>query len=148
AFVLLETLPLTPNGKVDRKALPVPDTARPQLETVYQPPQTEVEKTIADIWQNILQIESVGIHDNFFELGGNSLILVQVHSKIREIFQIDLSVLDLFRYPTINSLANYFNQDKNQQILSYMTEMTAEKIADGKAQQRKRLQQLKSIENI
>ncbi|MDZ7967875.1 MAG: amino acid adenylation domain-containing protein [Nostoc sp. DedSLP03] len=145
AFVLLETLPLTPNGKVDRKALKAPDTVRPQLEAVYQPPQTEVEQTIADIWQNILQIEDVGIYDNFFELGGYSLLLIQVHSKLREIFQIDLSVLDLFRYPTINSLANSFNQDKNQQISSYVTEMITEKIADGKAQQRKRLQQLKSI---
>ncbi|MEH2354893.1 non-ribosomal peptide synthetase [Nostoc sp.] len=148
AFVTLEALPLSPNGKVDRKALKAPDNARPELEAVYQPPQTEVEQTIADIWQNILQVEVVGIHDNFFELGGNSLLLVQVHSKIREIFPSDLSVLDLFRYPTINSLANSFNQDKNQQISSSVTEIVTEKIADGKAQQRKRLQKIKSVTNI
>ncbi|MHC0066354.1 amino acid adenylation domain-containing protein [Nostoc sp. UIC 10890] len=147
AFVLLEALPLTPNGKCDRKALPAPDTTRPELEAVYQPPQTEVEQTIADIWQNALQIESVGIHDNFFELGGHSLLLVQVHSKLREIFKKDLSVIDLFRYPTISSLADYINQIKSQQISSDVTEIVTEKIAGGKSQQRKRLQKLKSIEN-
>jgi amino acid adenylation domain-containing protein len=148
AFVMLEALPLTPNGKVDRKALPAPDTARPELEAVYQPPQTEVEQTIADIWQKLLQLEDVGIHDNFFELGGHSLLLVQVHSKLREAFKRDLSVLDLFRYPTINSLANYFNQVKNQQPSPDMMANIAEKIADGKAQQRKRLRKIKSFENI
>ncbi|GAB1541392.1 hypothetical protein NUACC21_40630 [Scytonema sp. NUACC21] len=147
AFVTLEALPLTPNGKIDRKALPTPDTAYPQLETVYQAPQTEVEQTIADIWQEVLYIENLGIHDNFFELGGHSLLLVQVHSKLREVFKKDFSILDLFRYPTISSLADYFNQVKNQQP-SYLTEIVTEKILDGKAQQRKRLQKLKSIENI
>ncbi len=148
AFVTLEVLPLTPNGKIDRKALPAPDTTRPQLEAAYQPPQTEVEQKIADIWQEVLNVENVGIHDNFFELGGHSLLLVQVHSKLREVFKRELSVLDLFRYPTISSLADYFNQVKNQQPSSYVTEIVTEKIADGKAQQRKRLQKLKSIENI
>ncbi|MEH2023712.1 non-ribosomal peptide synthetase [Nostoc sp.] len=148
AFVLLEALPLTPNGKVDRKALREPDSARPELETVYQPPQTEVEKTIADIWQKVLQVEDVGIHDNFFELGGHSLLLVQVNSKLREVFQKDLSVLDLFRYPTINSLASYLNQANNQQTFSDVTDIVTEKITDGKVQQRKRLQKLKSIKNI
>ncbi|MDZ8262382.1 amino acid adenylation domain-containing protein [Nostoc sp. ChiQUE01b] len=148
AFVILEALPLTPNGKVDHKALPAPDTARPQLEVVYQPPQTEIEETIADIWQKVLQVEDVGIYDNFFELGGHSLLLVQVHSKLREIFKKNLSVIDLFRYPTINSLANSLNQDKNQQASSYVTHIASERIADGKAQQRKRRQKIKSLENI
>jgi acyl carrier protein len=148
AFVTLEALPLTPNGKVDRKALPTPNTARPELEAIYQPPQNEVEKTIAEIWREALNVEDVGIHDNFFELGGHSLLLVQVHSKLREVFKRDLSVLDLFRYPTINSLADYFNQVKNQQPSSDVTDILTEKITDGKAQQRKRLQKIKSIDNI
>ncbi|MEH2283675.1 MAG: amino acid adenylation domain-containing protein [Nostoc sp.] len=148
AFVMLEALPLTPNGKVDRKALKAPDTARPELEAVYQPPQTEVEQTIADIWQKLLQVEHVGIYDNFFELGGHSLLLVQVNSKLRDKFQKDLSVLDLFRYPTINSLASYLNQVNNQQTFYDVTDIVTEKITDGKAQQRKRLEKLKSIKNI
>ena len=147
AFVTLEALPLSPNGKVDRKALRAPDTVRPQLEAVYQPPQTEVEQTIVDIWQEILNLESVGIHDNFFELGGHSLLLVQVHSKLREAFKSNVSIIDLFRYPTIRSLAEYFSQIKNLPQ-SYLIEIPTEKILHGKVQQRKRLQKLKSIDSI
>ncbi len=95
AFVILEALPLTPNGKVDRKALPAPDTARPQLEAIYQSPQTEVEQAIADIWQKILNVENVGIYDNFFEMGGHSLLLVQVHSQLLQALQSNLSIIDL-----------------------------------------------------
>jgi len=148
AFVALETLPLTPNGKVDRKALPEPDTVRPELEVVYHAPQTEIEKTIADIWQKLLKFEDIGIHDNFFELGGNSLLLAQVHSNLRKVLKRDLSLIDLFRYPTINSLVNYFNQVENQQPSDdIMADMT-EKIADRKGQQRKRLQKRKSVGNM
>ncbi|MEH1855162.1 MAG: amino acid adenylation domain-containing protein [Nostoc sp.] len=147
-FVTLEALPLTPNGKLDRKKLPIPDTARPDLEAVYQPPQTEVEKSIANIWQEILNVEKVGIDDNFFELGGHSLLLIQVHSKLREIFKSDLSVLDLFRYPTISSLVDYFNQVQNGTPFIRVTDIVSEKIEAGKAQQKKRLQKMKSIENI
>ncbi|MEC4811965.1 MAG: amino acid adenylation domain-containing protein [Scytonema sp. PMC 1069.18] len=115
AFVILEALPLLPNGKVNRKALPMPDKVRPELEEVYQPPQTEVEKTIAHIWQETLRIEEVGIHDNFFELGGHSLLLVQVHSKLQKTFQRDFSLVEMFQYPTINHLAKYLSQEQNEQ---------------------------------
>ena len=117
SFVTLEALPLTPNGKVDRKALPVPDQVRPELEAVYLPPQTEVEKTIANIWQEVLRIEEIGIHDNFFELGGHSLLLIQLHSKLQKIFK-ELSLVDIFQYPTINYLAKYLtqSQDKGQSV--------------------------------
>ncbi|WP_335214005.1 amino acid adenylation domain-containing protein [Nostoc sp.] len=148
AFIMLEALPLTPNGKVDRKALPAPDTARPELEAVYQPPQTEVEKTIADIWQEVLHVEDVGIYDNFFELGGHSLLLLQAHNKLRKIFESDLSVLDLFRYPTINSLANYLNKVKNNKPSFPTTDIDTKKIEAGKAHQRKRQQKIQKIGNI
>ncbi|MBW4431901.1 MAG: amino acid adenylation domain-containing protein [Pelatocladus maniniholoensis HA4357-MV3] len=115
AFVTLEALPLTPNGKVDRKALPAPDTVRPELEVVYQPPQTEIEKTIADIWQEVLHVENVGIHDNFFELGGHSLLLVQVHSKLQKIFQKNLLLVEMFQHPTVSHLARYFSQESTEE---------------------------------
>ncbi|MGV2831540.1 amino acid adenylation domain-containing protein [Myxosarcina sp. GI1(2024)] len=114
ALVTLKVLPLTPNGKVDRKALPIPKQVRPELEAVYLPPQTEVEKTIANIWQEFLRLEEIGIHDNFFELGGHSLLLVQVYSKLQKIFQ-QLSLVDLFQYPTINYLAKYLTQSQDKQ---------------------------------
>jgi amino acid adenylation domain-containing protein len=116
AFVTLEALPLTPNGKVDRKALPASDTVRPELEVIYQPPQTEVEKTITDIWQEVLNVDNVGIHDNFFELGGHSLLLVQVHSKLQKIFQKDFLLVEMFQHPTVSHLAQYFSQESKEEI--------------------------------
>ncbi|MCC5623495.1 phosphopantetheine-binding protein [Nostoc sp. CHAB 5715] len=115
---------------------------------MYQPPKTEIEQTIAELWKNLLKLEDVGIHDNFFELGGHSLLLLQVHSKLRGVWKRDLSLLDLFRYPTINSLANYFNQMENQQPSYDIMASMDERIADGKTQQRKRLQKIKSVSNI
>jgi natural product biosynthesis luciferase-like monooxygenase protein/FkbM family methyltransferase len=104
-FVTLETLPLTPNGKVNRRALPAPEGTRPNLEMAYVPPQTNLEQVIASIWQEVLQLSAIGIHDNFFEVGGTSLLLVQVHSKLREELNQDVPVVELFRSPTIHALA-------------------------------------------
>ncbi len=114
AFVKLDTLPLLPNGKVDRKALPAPERYRPELETAYQAPQTETERLIATVWQEKLQVEKVGIYDNFFDLGGHSLLVIQIHSKLREIFEQELSIVHLFKYPTINSLAKYLSQKQTK----------------------------------
>ncbi|WP_167315644.1 non-ribosomal peptide synthetase [Nostoc punctiforme] len=145
AFIFLPALPLTPNGKLDRRSLPAPETIRPNLSDAYVMPQTEMEQTIATIWQKALNIEKIGIHDNFFELGGHSLLMVKVHSKLREIFQTDLSMIDMFRYPTISSLAECFTTIKNHTLSLQKTDVKIEKIKDGKAQQQKRLQKLKSI---
>ncbi|WP_306423303.1 phosphopantetheine-binding protein [Nostoc favosum] len=90
----------------------------------------------------------MGIHDNFFELGGHSLLLVQFHSNLREVFKRDLPLIDLFRYPTVNSLVNYLNQVENQQQSHDIMAEITERIADGKTQQKKRLQKIKSVENI
>lgn len=109
-FIMLKALPLTPNGKVNRSALPESNGDRPELAATYQPPQTEVEQAIANIWQQMLHVEKVGIYDNFFDLGGHSLLLVQIHAKLREFFPQDISVINLFEYPTINSLAKYLTQ--------------------------------------
>lgn len=127
AFVILETLPLLPNGKVDRHSLPAPDQTRPELETTYQPPQNDLEQTIANIWQEVLHVKEVGIYDNFFELGGQSLLLVQVHSKLQKILPQDLSLVEMFQYPTISSLAKYLSQEQNKPAAltkdSYRTEV-------------------------
>ncbi|MBE8964964.1 amino acid adenylation domain-containing protein [Nostocales cyanobacterium LEGE 12452] len=147
AFMILEALPLTSNGKVDRQALPIPDVLRPELEIAYVIPQTEVEKTIASVWRKALNLEKIGIHDNFFEIGGHSLLLITVHSQLQEILKVELSTLDLFRYPTINSLANYLNSSPNSTAVLQGNDTQAEKISSGKAQQRKRLQKIKSVEN-
>jgi acyl carrier protein len=114
AFVVLDALPLTPNGKVDRRALKAPENLRPELTAAYQSPQSEMEKTIAQIWQQVLHLKKVGVHDNFFDLGGHSLLIIQVKNKLQEIFNRDVLITDLFKYPNISSLANYLSQEENQ----------------------------------
>ncbi len=116
AFVSLEALPLLPNGKVDYQSLPTTEGVRPQLEQQLQLPQTEVEKTIANIWQEVLRLDEVGIHDNFFELGGHSLLLIQVHSKLQEVFQRDFALVEMFQYPTISQLTKFFSQEQSSQL--------------------------------
>ncbi len=113
-FIMLKALPLTSNGKIDRLSLPAPDQARPELEETFVAPSTKIEQTLATIWQEMLHVEKVGINDNFFELGGHSLLLVQVHSKLQEILNQEVSITDLFKHPTISSLTNYFNQEQSE----------------------------------
>ncbi|UCH96115.1 MAG: amino acid adenylation domain-containing protein, partial [Candidatus Aminicenantes bacterium] len=111
-FENLETMPLNPNGKVNIDALPMPSLNRPELEVDYKAPQTETEKAIAIIWQEFLHLEKIGINDNFFDLGGHSLLLTQVHNRLNERIQNkkELTIVDLFRYPTIHSLAKYIEE--------------------------------------
>jgi amino acid adenylation domain-containing protein len=101
AFIELYALPLTPNGKIDRRALPVPDQARPQLGKTLVAPRTPVEKELAAIWQELLGVAEVGIYDDFFELGGHSLLLTQLASWIRRDFQVEVPLRVLFDTPTI-----------------------------------------------
>ena len=104
-FVFLDALPLTPHGKVDRRALPAVDRTGGEARRGFVPPRTEVERTITAVWRDVLGLERIGVHDNFFDLGGHSLMLVRLHSKLRRVLSAELSVIDLFRYPTISSLA-------------------------------------------
>ncbi|WP_219539924.1 non-ribosomal peptide synthetase, partial [Nonomuraea guangzhouensis] len=104
-FVELASFPLTPNGKIDRAALPAPDTNRPGLADVYQPPATMTEELLAGIWADLLDIGQIGTTDNFFDLGGHSLLATQAVTRTRATFGTDLSVADLFDHPTITDLA-------------------------------------------
>ena len=114
AFVTLEAMPLTPNGKVSRRALPAPEGIRPELARTYVMPQTESEKLIAGVWQDVLKLDKVGIGDNFFDLGGNSLLIVRVQSKLLSIFERELSIVDLFTFPTIQQLAQHLSQQQDR----------------------------------
>jgi amino acid adenylation domain-containing protein len=105
AFVLLDALPLTPNGKLDRHALPPPDRSRSELEGNFVAPRSPVEEVLAETWTGVLGIERVGVHDNFFDLGGHSLLVTQLISRLRDIFQIELPLRSLFEAPTLASLA-------------------------------------------
>ncbi|MBG1271672.1 non-ribosomal peptide synthetase [Nostoc sp. WHI] len=108
AYMLLESLPLTPNGKVDHRALPASDTITFSNQD-YVAPRSQVEELLTQIWAKVLGIEQVGVHDNFFELGGHSLLATQLTSRIRDTFQIDLPVRNLFETPTVEQLAKYID---------------------------------------
>ncbi|MEL7355551.1 MAG: amino acid adenylation domain-containing protein [Cyanobacteria bacterium J06560_6] len=107
AYQVLPAFPLTPNGKIDRKALPPINRL---ATTSDNRPKTATESTLAEIWQSILLVETVGIHDSFFEIGGHSLLVVNVQGQIRQKLGVELSMVDLFRYPTLSTLATYINQ--------------------------------------
>ncbi|MBD3557943.1 amino acid adenylation domain-containing protein [Planktothrix sp. FACHB-1355] len=104
AFVMLEALPLLPNGKIDRRALPAPDAARPDLRSTYTAPRTIVEELLAGIWSKVLGIERVGINDNFFELGGDSILSIQAIAKAKQ-SGLQLTPKQMFEYQTIAELA-------------------------------------------
>jgi amino acid adenylation domain-containing protein len=113
-FVMLEMLPLTPSGKIDRRALPAPEWSRPDLETAFVASQTETERAITTIWQQLLSVTDVGIHDNFFDLGGHSLLLVQMHSRLQEEFGCSIPIAHMFQYPTIRNLAEYLSEAREE----------------------------------
>ncbi len=102
-WVALSQLPLNANGKIDKKALPAP-TQQTELKENFEAPVSEIETTLADIWQALLGTNRVGIHDNFFELGGDSIISIQVVSRARQ-KGLFLKPKDLFEFQTIAELA-------------------------------------------
>ncbi|MFM8331369.1 MAG: MupA/Atu3671 family FMN-dependent luciferase-like monooxygenase, partial [Candidatus Methylumidiphilus sp.] len=106
AIVALAEFPLTTHGKIDRAALPVPDaSALPSVAADYAPPRSDIERQVAQIWREALGLERVGIHDNFFDLGGNSLLILQVYRQLAPLLDKNFLVIDLFKYPTIATLA-------------------------------------------
>jgi amino acid adenylation domain-containing protein len=108
AFVVLEALPLNPSGKVDRKALHAPEATREAASAAaWADPRNELERMIAALWREVLGIDRVGAGDNFFDLGGHSLLAAQVHVRLSEKLGRELALLDLFRYPTVASLAAF-----------------------------------------
>jgi len=103
---VLQALPLTPNGKVDRQALPAPNwSSRAKLGKLVAP-RTRLEKSVADIWAEVLGLkEQVSVHDNFFELGGYSLLITQLLTRVQKTFQVELYLQELLENPTIAGLA-------------------------------------------
>lgn len=108
AFKFLERIPLTPHGKLDRAALP-PATEISDRNNDRVLPQTEIEKNIAEVWSGLLEIELLGVEENIFDLGAHSLLIIQAHEALSKRGDWRLSVLDLFRYPTIRSLAGHLS---------------------------------------
>ncbi|WP_407873315.1 non-ribosomal peptide synthase/polyketide synthase [Paenibacillus melissococcoides] len=107
-FHQLEKLPLTANGKVDRATLAKQQITMPVQQASYAAPRNALEQALADLWQEVLGVERVGIEDDFFEIGGQSLKLIQVIGKIRRKLKLDISLRDAFAYTTVSELAQFF----------------------------------------
>jgi acyl carrier protein len=136
-FVEIKKFPLTPNGKIDRKALPQPEAGKTGEE--YVAPTSQLEKQLADILKEVLRIDKVGINDNFFDIGGNSLNLVQVNSKLKEVLGKDIPIVNMFQYPTIRTLCSHMariekgesntcQQQKEQEELKNVSDTMAETV--------------------
>jgi acyl carrier protein len=102
-LTVLDEMPLGADGEIDRQALASGGVERATAARVA--PRNEVERRVAEVWQEVLGVSEIGVHDNIFELGGNSLLLVQLHSKLESAFGPQLSVVDMFKYPTVDALA-------------------------------------------
>jgi amino acid adenylation domain-containing protein len=113
-IVKLREMPLTANGKIDRSALPDANGLRAQLGEAYVAPRNEAEKLIANLWQNALRLDKVGIHDNFFDLGGHSLLMLDIHAVLQKQLKPELVLLEMFKYPTVASLAQYLSEGQSQ----------------------------------
>jgi thioesterase domain-containing protein/acyl carrier protein len=106
-WIKMDQLPVTSNGKINRDALPNPGTSE-LLDEQYIAPQTEAEKAISDIWQELLKIEHVGIKDNFFELGGHSMLVLQIVNRIRKLGY-EIQAKDLFKYQTVEQQSKFIS---------------------------------------
>lgn len=109
AYVCMDSFPLTANGKIDRRALPEPDDQRPDLDASYAAPEDETQTKIAQLWTELLNLERVGIHDNFFDLGGHSLLIVQLHRRLKAELDSAISIAQMFQYPTIAAMAGHLS---------------------------------------
>ncbi|MEE8361373.1 MAG: phosphopantetheine-binding protein, partial [Gemmatimonadales bacterium] len=110
-IVVLDRLPLTPNAKVDRQALPDPETVvgNTTPDIAFVPPTSDIEQRLAAVWQDVLKVPQIGLEDNFFDLGGHSLLVVQTHRRLKDDLHLELSITDMFRFPTVRSLASFLD---------------------------------------
>lgn len=109
---LLERFPLTPNGKLDRTAL----AAMQAQGSAYQAPRNALEQTLAQIWQEALQLEQVGVHDNFFALGGHSLLATRIRSQVQERLNLDLPLRVFFEGETVALLAEQVERHRGSGV--------------------------------
>ncbi len=121
-FVQMETFPINPNGKVDRKAFPVPEQTRPDSAKAYVEPRTALEKYLAGLWQEILNVPKIGIYDDFFELGGNSIQAAVFINRLQKEFNQEAQVRSVFLAPTVAEFAMYVNE--------YYPEMVKERFGE------------------
>jgi len=127
AYVELSRLPLTRHGKVDYAALPDPESSNRHLTSAYAQPENEIEQTIANIWRKVLRVDNVSCDQNFFDIGGHSFLILQVSNHLRDILGRNVSIVELFKYPTIRSLAKHLSQQTIEDVFSDVHERTTKR---------------------
>ncbi len=152
-FIRLDKIPLTPNGKIDIKSLDSLGTSFGTGED-FIAPQNDTEKKIASLWKETLRLAKVGINDNFFDLGGSSLDVIKLSAKLNETYNINESIMVMFRYPTIHSYANYLRkrtEDAEMPVVSQntapYTTLTSEKVKESRIDQRNRRRGKSNVNN-
>ncbi|MDQ1352213.1 MAG: hypothetical protein QG657_2519, partial [Acidobacteriota bacterium] len=136
-LIELEKIPLTPNGKVDKRAL-IAIISGTGLTKDFMPPKSNTEKIIAQIWKEVLELDTVGVTDNFFEIGGTSLDIIRVTNRMKEALNRDIPVVHLFQYSNISTLAEYFAREESDNGFSGDDRVNA--VERGKKDRFKRLQ--------
>jgi acyl carrier protein len=145
AYASIPYLPRTPAGKLDYYALSLLEIDRFEFREGYLAPRTDLERVLAEIWTEVLQVDRLGIRDNFFNLGGHSLLAIQVNSRLRDIFNLELPLHSLFEATTIEKLAQLLitRQDrpgqveKIAQIIEQINSMSEGEIEESLRQKRK-----------
>ena len=112
SFIALKKMPLTKNGKVDRSALPLPQETRNKFSAQLVPLHNEVEKQIAQVWCELLEVDSVGGEDNFFEIGGHSLLVIPLRVRLQALFNCAIAPVDIFRLPTVAMQAKHIEANR------------------------------------
>jgi hypothetical protein len=135
----MERMPLTASGKIDRRSLPAPQRAQLEADDRQVAPSDPEKEVVAAIWSHALALERVGMQDNFFDLGGHSLLLMQVQRRLRGLLEREVSIMDLFRFPTVAALGRHLRERANGQA-----EPAREEAAAGRLQRdRQRVDRLR-----
>jgi amino acid adenylation domain-containing protein len=145
AVVPLARLPLTGNGKLDRDALPEP---RRQREAAHVAPETAAEREIAEVWQEVLRVEAVGRYENFFDLGGHSLLMVQVFGRIEGRFDTEVTMAELFEYPTVHAMAERLSAGVDLEGEARRVDRRADRRRLGRAAQERRRQAAAALDRL
>ncbi|MEE4561814.1 amino acid adenylation domain-containing protein [Paenibacillus polymyxa] len=125
-YMELEKLPLSPNGKVNRRELPIPDVEQ-QMDSKYEEARNETEQKLTEIWKEVLDVERIGIHDHFFELGGNSILMVQIRTRISREMGIDLNLRDFLQHYTIAKLSERIKEGVDTQAAIVYPELVPDR---------------------
>ena len=137
-FIFLASIPLTPNGKIDRKALPKPEKRQRIANDKFVAPASDIEKTIATVFQEMLNLEKIGVNDDFFSLGANSLLIAQANNRLNQRLDSKVSLVAMYRYPTIAKLSGYLNGHSNDKQSAEQGEARAQQRKSAAASRRRR----------